>query len=231
MSNYQFYDRVAETRWGKYLSSVERDVILAAHQLCGVPTVALDVGAAGGRWSELLAERGWEIICTDINASSLERCRERIPGATCIRANPHDTTLPCATESIGLLLCIEVFQVIPNAWFISEASRTLKPNGLIVGVFNNKLSWRGYIHHVLSVARNQFDYYDTSYYQWRRKLREAGFQVMREEGLCWFPLSRTSDSPLVSLCTSVESRIGLRHLPIVSPWIVFTAQKDSQPRA
>jgi SAM-dependent methyltransferase len=228
MSDYQFYDTVAETRWGKYLTGVEKDVILGAQQLCGTPTVALDIGAAGGRWSELLAEQGWEIICTDINPSSLERCRERVPRATCIRAEPDDTTLPCTPESIGLLLCVEVFQVIPTAWFISEASRTVKPNGLIVGVFNNKLSWRGYIHHLLSVACNRFDYYGTSYHRWRRELRRAGFQMLREEGLCWFPFSRTSNSPLVSLCTTVESRIGLRHLAVVSPWIVFAAQKDSK---
>jgi SAM-dependent methyltransferase len=225
MSDYQFYDTAAETRWGKYLTGVERDVILQAQQLYGAPSVALDIGAAGGRWSELLAERGWGIICTDINPSSLQRCRERVPRATCMRADPRDTTLPCEAESIGLLLCVEVFQVIPTAWFISEASRTVKPNGLIVGVFNNKLSWRGYIHHLL--ARNRYDYYSTAYYRWRRELRRAGFQMRREEGLCWFPFSRTSNSRLVTLCTTVESRIGLRHLPVFSPWIVFAAQKDS----
>src|SRR4051794_19669015 len=102
-SSTAFTWRPPETRWGKYLTAVERDVILRAQHLCGAPTVALDIGAGGGRWSELLAEQGWEIICTDVNPSSLERCRERVPRATCIRADPCDTTLPCATESVGLL--------------------------------------------------------------------------------------------------------------------------------
>jgi SAM-dependent methyltransferase len=227
MPDYEFWETAAETRWGKYLTGVERDVILRAQQLCGAPAVALEIGASGRRWSELLAEQGWEVICTDVNPRSLKRCSERVPRATCIRADPRDTTLPCATESIDLLLCIEVFEVIPNAWFISEASRTLKPNGITVGVFNNRLSWRGYIHHLLSVARNRFDCYSTAYYRWRRELRRAGFQMLREEGLCWFPFSRTSNSPLVTLCTTTESRIGLRHLPVFSPWIVFAAQKNS----
>ena len=227
MSDYQFYDRVAETRWGKYLTGVERDVIIRAQQMCGAPTVALDVGASGGRFSEFLAEHGWEIICTHINARSLKRCSERVPRATCIRVDPRDTTLPCATESIDLLLCVEVFEVIPTAWFTSGASRTLKSNGLTVGAFNNKLSWRGYIQHLLSVARNRFDCYSTAYYRWRRELRQAGFQMLLEEGLCWFPFLRTSNSPLVTFCTAAESQIGLRRLPVFSPWIVFAAQKNS----
>lgn len=48
MSDYQFYDTVAKTRWGQYLTEVEREVILRAQRLCGAPSVALDIGAAGG---------------------------------------------------------------------------------------------------------------------------------------------------------------------------------------
>ena len=219
--------RPPDVRWGKYLSEVERDVIVEAVQSCGTPTVALDIGAANGRWSELLAAQGWEIICTDTNPHSLELLRQSIPDATCVLADPRGTTLPGDAESIGLLLCMEVFQVVPNAWFISEASRVVKPKGHVVGVFNNKLSWRGYIQHRLAAKRDRFDYYSTPYHRWRRDLERAGFRMLREEGLCWFPFSRSSDSPLIPACTSIESFIGLRRLPAISPWIVFTARKDS----
>ncbi len=218
--------RPPETRWGKYLTAVERDVILDAERSCGTPGLALDVGAASGRWSELLAAQGWGILCTDTNAHSLELVRQSVPQATCVLADPRDTTLPGAADSIGLLLCIEVFQVVSNDWFISEASRLVKPKGHVVGVFNNKLSWRGYIQHHRAIARNSFDYYSTPYYQWRREFRRAGFRMLREEELCWFPFSRSSDSPLVPACTSIESRIGLRRLAAISPWIVFMARKD-----
>lgn len=204
-------------RWGKYLTAVERDVILDAVQSCGTPTLALDIGAAGGRWSELLATQGWEIICTDTNPHSLELVRQSVPRATCVLAHPRDTTLPGASESVGLLLCVEVFQVVSNAWFISEASRIVKPQGHVVGVFNNKLSWRGYIQHRLATKRGEFDYYNMPYHRWRRELRRAGFRMLREEGLSWFPFSRFSDSPLGPACKSIESWIVLRRLPALSP--------------
>ena len=53
MSDYQFQDTVAKTRWGKYLTEVERDVILGAQQLCGAPTVALDIGGGAVGLSSL----------------------------------------------------------------------------------------------------------------------------------------------------------------------------------
>ena len=225
MVDYEHYDRLAETTWGRYLTEVERKAILEAHQMCDTPTVALDVGASGGRWSELLSELGWKIISTEINPTSLDHCRIRVPQAACILANPNDTTLPCETESVGLILCIEVFAVMPTSWFTSEASRILKPCGLIVGVFNNKLSWRGYMKHIVSKMRNKFDYYSVPYYWWKKELRRAGFRTLFEEGLCWFPFSRSSNSRLVELFTRVEYWVGLRRLPLLSPWIVFVAQK------
>jgi SAM-dependent methyltransferase len=138
--------------------------------------------SVGGRFSELLAEHGWEIICIDINPRSLKRCGERVPRATRIRVDPRDTTLPCATESIDLLLCVEVFEAIPTAWFISEASRTLKSNGLIVGVVNNKLSWRGYIQHRLGQrpARSQRA---TRFCDCRFGITTSDEEIARELGL------------------------------------------------
>lgn len=215
-----------DTRWGRYLTTIERDIILEAEKSCGTPTTALDVGAAGGRWSALLAGRGWDIACTDVNSYSLELVRENVPQAKRMLVDPRDTTLPCGDDSVGMLLCIEVFHVVSKAWFISEAARIVKPNGLVVAVFANKYSWRGYAHHMRALALGRFDYYSTPYAPWRRAFRGAGFRMLREEGLCWFPFSRSSDSPLVPTCTSIESRIGLRRLPAISPWIVFVARKE-----
>lgn len=227
IADYLRHEKVAETQWGRYLTEAEKTAILEAHQLFGRPSTALDVGSAGGRWSHLLSKLGWKLICIDVNAESLKQCQIRNPEAACILADPDDTTLPCEAESIGLVLCIEVFAVMPTTWFIAEASRILETNGIIVGVFNNKLSWRGYIHHVLSRFYNRFDYYKIPYYIWRRKMQQAGFRVLSETGLCWFPFSRTSESPLINACARLEYWTGLRRLPILSPWIVFVAQKTS----
>lgn len=82
-----FWEKAAITRWGSYLTEIEKAVILKAHQLSGLPGTALEIGCEGGRWSKLLSEAGWKVICTDIDVESLALCRKRIPDATCIGGN------------------------------------------------------------------------------------------------------------------------------------------------
>jgi hypothetical protein len=66
-----------------------------------------------------------------------------------------------------------------------------------------------------------------AYPRWRRRLRALGFDMVSEEGICWAPFHRLSDSRFVPFLTRLEQRLGLRRLPSVSPWIVFVAQRQS----
>ena len=226
MRNHEYYDRLAETRWGRYITDFERRAILASHEMCDAPSIALDIGASGGRWSEFLSTLGWRMICTDVDPTSLDQCRIRLPQASCILVDHDDTALPCEKESVGLILCVEVFSVMPTDWFAAEAFRVLQPNGLIVGVFNNKLSWRGYLHHLTHSYRGVFDYYGNSYLHWKRRFQQIGFNIKYEEGLCWLPFSRNSDFAFLDFLTSLEYKTGLQSLPALSPWIVFIAQNS-----
>lgn len=115
---------------------------------------------------------------------------------------------------------------MPADWFATEAKRVLKPNGLLVGVFANRWSLRGYFHHVMARFRNRFDFYRMPYARWRDEIERIGFRLRFEEGICWFPFSRDSDSRLVAACTRIEALIGLRRLPLISPWIVLIAQRN-----
>jgi ubiquinone/menaquinone biosynthesis C-methylase UbiE len=220
-----YWEDVAKSRWGNYITEVEKRVIFKAHDLLRKPGVALEVGCEGGRWSKLLSDLGWNMICTDVNPNTLAMCQKRIPMAKCILVEMENTRLPCESGSVKFLLCIEVFDVILNKSFIKEAFRVLQNGGIVAGVFNNKLSLRGYVRHLSSVAQGKFDSYKVSYPSWRRKLCQQGFKMIYEEGLCWFPFTRTSNSPLIPPLTQVEYRLGLYRLPSVSPWIVFLAQK------
>ena len=224
-----FWEKIARSRWGSYTTEVEKRVILKANDLAKGATVttALEVGCEGGRWSKLLIDLGWDMVCTDINPDTLAICQSRIPMAKYILVDKDDTTLPCETESLGLLLCIEVIEVLRNDWFIAEAFRVLHRGGLVVGVFKNKLSFRGYFRHLVSFVWGGFDYYEIAYPSWRGRFRRQGFKMIYEEGICWFPFKRDSNSPLVPMFTQIERYLGLRRLPSVSPWIVFVAQKES----
>jgi SAM-dependent methyltransferase len=221
-----YWENIAKSRWGSYVTEVERRVILKANDLAKGPTTALEVGCEGGRWSKLLVDLGWEVVCTDVNPDTLAICQRRIPAAKCILVDANNTTLPCETESLGLLLCIEVINVFRGDWFITEAFRVLRHGGLVVGVFENKLSFRGYVRHLISSVRGEFDYYKVAYPSWRNKFCKQGFKMIYEEGICWFPFSRDGNSLLVPVCTKIERYLGLRRLPSLSPWIVFLAQKE-----
>jgi SAM-dependent methyltransferase len=227
IKNDTYWENIARSKWGSYITGVEKEVLLKAIELVKVPTNALEIGCEGGRWSKLLVDLGWKVVCTDINPNTLAICQERIPSAKCILVNAIDTTLPCDTSSQALLLCIEVISVLWNNWFINECDRVLSPGGYIIGVFENRMSLRGFVRHLISEVNGQFDYYKVGYPTWRRKLRLSGFNMVYEEGICWFPFSRSSNSFLVPAFTQIELLLGLRRLPSISPWIVFLAQKGN----
>ncbi|MDH3604535.1 MAG: class I SAM-dependent methyltransferase, partial [Candidatus Tectomicrobia bacterium] len=114
------WEQVALTQWGKYLSGIEKRTIMLAHQISPEPECALEIGCDGGRWSQLLADLGWQMVCTDIKPHILQTCKSRLPEALCLRVDDADVRAPLQTESIGLLLCIEV-PVIKRDDFILEA--------------------------------------------------------------------------------------------------------------
>ena len=218
------WERVAERQWGAYTSEIAKQAILRSDGLSGKPAVALEIGCEGGRWSKLLTSLGWKTICVDTDREALELCRKRIPTAHCILSNSSDESIPCESHSIDLLLCLEVAPVIQSDWFINEGFRVLRERGLIVGVFWNRLSLRG----LFVRARGDSEHYKHAYTSWKRDLSKRGFHIEYEEGYCWFPFHRTSDSRYIPFFTRLEKGFGLRKLTSLSPWIVFIARKISR---
>ena len=223
-----YWENIATTRrYVKYTSEIEKRIILNARFLALKQTTALDIGCEGGRWSKLLEDAGWRLICTDVSQRALNICKKRIPNAICVLSSPNDSQFPCETESIGLALCIEVPEVINADWFFDETFRVLQKGGLVVGVFFNRLSWRGLVHHFLAFLKRRSAYvYRFSYPEWRKRLRKRGFFVVYEEGFGWSPVSKTSNSLLVPVVSSIERNLGLRKIVSLSPMVIFIAQKE-----
>src|SRR5215470_5439375 len=98
-----YWETVALTRWGRYLTEIERHAVMAASMLAGERGTAVEIGCEGGRWSKLLTDQGWDLICTDVSPDSLRLCQRRLPAARCIPVKPTDTSLPCATNTVNLL--------------------------------------------------------------------------------------------------------------------------------
>jgi len=226
-SEAEYFERIAPTRWDRYISGIEQRAIMAAHGYVPSPSVVLDIGAGIGRWSQVLSRLGWKLVCTDVDAKSLAICQRRTPGGTCLLVTPNAQTLPVANGSCGMIICMEVHHVVAATWFVDEVSRVLVPSGLLVGVCGNRRSLRGIFKHAFDRAHGpkKPDHYSTSYPLLKKKLIAKGFELLREEGLCWLPFSRSSNSRLIDPLATLERRLGLNRLPDLSPWVVFVARK------
>src|ERR1700739_3060920 len=179
-----FWELAAQSLWGTYISEIEKDAVLRAHNIAGKPSRALEIGCEGGRWSKLLSDLSWKMTCTDVDAKVLKLCQLRLPAASCIVVEPGSDQIPCETNSIELLLCMEVAQVVNAHWFPQESRRVLTAGGLIVGIFLNFASWRGLLSRLTVPMRRSYAYYELSYIAWRKTLCSNGFNGDNERGVC-----------------------------------------------
>lgn len=233
-----FWERAAETRWGSYMTTHQRAALMHAASLPERPGVSVEVGCEGGRWSMLLHDAGWQVVCSDVDPETLAICGRRIPEATCVLVDASDTRIPVDDGTARLLLVSEVAPVSQSEWFPAEAARVLEPGGILVCTFYNRTSLRGLAYRTLrrieqlrghSQAHFQEHYYGgPTYVGFRKTLKALGFQVLREEGICWFPFPRQSNSGLVPLCTRLERALGLRRLVAVSPFVIAIARKEAR---
>ena len=46
-----YWERVARTRWGKYTTQIVERAVRESNRLAGNPTIAIEIGCDGGRWS------------------------------------------------------------------------------------------------------------------------------------------------------------------------------------
>jgi len=232
------WERVALSRWGKYVTKVEHQSIALAASMARPPAEALEIGCEGGRWSKMLADQGWKMTCIDVDRTTLDICQQKVPAANCYLADPRDKNIPEPNAKFSLLLCVEVAPVIHSDWFLAEAARVLKPGGIMVAVAWNRKSLRGFISRRNASAPDS-PFYSESYAEWRRRAVACGFRFESERGFCWAPFSRRSNSPLVPLIVPLERAFRLDSFPSVSPWVTTIAvnikpnellHKSDQPR-
>jgi len=219
-----YWEELATSRsYVRYRSDIERSAIVQALPSAPASTTALEIGCEGGRWSKLLSDLGWQMICTDIDQKALALCQQRVPSARCILVRREDARFPCDTESVGLAICIEVPPVVHADWFVDEAFRVLQPGGVFVGVAWNRISWRGLNDYTR--RREYWYWWGVSYQDLRKRLCTRGFTMLHELGFAWPPFKNTGNSPLVPVAASIERYLGLRKLVSLSPLVVFVAKK------
>ena len=141
------------------------------------------------------------------------------------QASETDAIHQLEAGTIDMVLCIEVPPVTSAGWFVQETFRVLRPGGLLVGATENRSSYRAVVHRLFRRRRSDVGFYRTSYPDLRNRLRREGFALLHEEGCCWLPFGRSSDSAFIPALARLEGRMGLRRLAAVGPWVAYIVQK------
>jgi SAM-dependent methyltransferase len=105
----------------------ERRAILARElrSLPG-PGRALDIGAAGGGNTRVLAQHGWQALALEYSASAAGVARSR--GVPVIRADARE--LPVASGSCGVVTAFDILEHIQEDYLAAaEIARILRPGG------------------------------------------------------------------------------------------------------
>jgi len=90
------------------------------------PGVALDIGAAGGGNTRVLAKHGWQALALEYSASAAGVARAR--NVPVIRADARE--LPVRSESCGVVTAFDILEHIQEDYLAAaEIARALRPGG------------------------------------------------------------------------------------------------------
>ena len=169
---------------------------------------ALDVGCGTGRWTELLAARGAEVVAVDRSETMLAEARRRRPGLDFRRVSV--TSLDFADDSFDLATVVTVVQHLDpadQALAAAEIARVVGPGGHVLAVDRlGRASDFAAGHGTHPRTRGG----------WRSLWRDAGAELVAQRGqefsypLAVAALGRSSAAPAVSGRTNRRGSRGWR---------------------
>ncbi len=224
-----YWDYVAQTRMGKYITKIEEDFISQClASLPEKPKIVLDAGAGSGRLEPLLASIASSVIATEVNPQLGTLQARRADNVMPLLVKEDSECLPLADLSVDFVVCIECPHLAEQTWFCAECQRVLTPGDIMIISVSNRHSWKGVI---TSLQPNRYRFGPQHYYQDSvqdivQRLRKCGLAIRNSIGLNWLPLKRDSDTPLVGFFATLESIMRLGKLVCWSPWVLLEVQKE-----
>jgi SAM-dependent methyltransferase len=106
--------------------------------LVPVNAVFADIGAGTGKFTELLARRGFELFAVEPNGDmreQLAKTLEPYPKVTIVEGTAEATTLP--DKSVDVITCAQALHWFDLETFRTECRRIGKNNILVIAVYND----------------------------------------------------------------------------------------------
>lgn len=140
-STARFSNRVSN--YVKYRPSYPTAIVDYLQQFHNLSThkIIADIGAGTGISSQLFLERGYKVIAIEPNAFMRVKCEELLRQYQhfSTSAGTAENTL-LDTESVEAIVCAQAFHWFNNEYTHAEFKRILKPGGIVVLMWNERLT-------------------------------------------------------------------------------------------
>jgi ubiquinone/menaquinone biosynthesis C-methylase UbiE len=124
--------------------SYPNEAIKFLKSLCSTPTTIVDLGAGTGKLTRLLSAFGAQEIIAIEPVSAMREHLQLIPSITRIIAGTAEHIL-LEDNTVDVIFCGQSFHWFANERALTEIHRVLKPNGLLVLIWNTldypRYSW------------------------------------------------------------------------------------------
>lgn len=173
----------------------------------------LDLGCGTGRFMLFCHGKGAKkVVGVDVSQHMLIKTKEKLLQAKLIRADVEHLPI---NGKFDVILCVEVLEFTRNPRILLEnLKEKLKPNGVIIIVFLNKLN-------ILAIGISFLNRRNLiSYFTMKKWLKESKLEIFLEKGIQIFPVPKK-----ILAISWVGRKIklieDLINIPQIGKWVCF----------
>jgi 2-polyprenyl-3-methyl-5-hydroxy-6-metoxy-1,4-benzoquinol methylase len=219
--NWDYLDKKAYKNYvGEYKTKKQFDFILRYkdhfHKI-------LDIAGGSGRFALPLFDLSAYITVIDINTEAIDLLKRRQP---MIDSVCGDFIAHKINDKYSLILCIEAISYFENyQFFFRKVHGIIENDGVFVFTYQNIGSWRYKLRLLNHLFKSKTTYNEINLQQLKDIIFKTGFEIIKQEGMLWLPMSVNSNNPLVFLFEKIEKIFRLRKWISQSPMVLFSLKK------